>query len=183
MAFIFLVEDGTGLSNATSYVSISEASDLLFTDKRRYVPFFASQDSEKESVLSLATTYLDTRYKWEGSKTVNDSALRWPRTSIEDRDGIVIDSNTLPVNLKHATALLAALMIEDMISFSDGADTAIPAYPLQEIKVDVIELKYQIPEQSPAITSSEQVPDEIKYLLSYLGVATSPSQQFAKINK
>lgn len=183
MAFTFKVEDGTGLPDATSFVSVAEATDLLFTDKNRYTPFNAAGQVEQESALSLASTYLDTRYKWNGSKTVSTSSLRWPRTGVVDRDEVTIASDIVPVSVEHATALMAALFIENKFSFSDGADSGNSIYPLSEIKVDVIELKYQIPDGSEAVTSSDYVPEEVKYLLSFLGFAISTNNMFAKISK
>jgi len=181
MAFTFKVEDGTGFTDSNSYVSESEAIDLLFTDTPRHDAFVAADAAVQQAALSLSSTYLDTSYKWLGTKTVEASAMRWPRTNTVDRDGIDIGTNEIPTDLKHAVALMATLVIEGKVSFSESAsDDA--AYPLKEITVDVIELEFAIPDS--AISNPKQkIPDSVKNLLNSFGLWIGTTLQFARINK
>ncbi len=181
MAFTFLVEDGTGLATATSYVSIAEALDLLFTDTLRHTPFNAATTADKENALSLASTYLDTRFKWEGCKAVDASGLRWPRTNVLDRDNVKVLKTVIPTALKHAVALTAALMIEAKLSFSNAANST-QQYPITELKVDVITLDFQVPD-TDFLLQGERVPDEIKFILQGFGAPVSAQSSFVKINK
>lgn len=181
MAFTFLAEDGTGIAAATSYVSTAEALDLLFTDSLRYAAFNSASIKDKENTLSLASTYLDTRFKWEGIKSVSTSGLRWPRSGVLDRDDVVILPTVIPTPLKHATALTAALMLESKLSFSNAANST-QQYPITELKVDVISLDFQVPD-TDFLLQGERVPDEIKFILQGFGAPVSAQTSFVKINK
>jgi hypothetical protein len=181
MAFTFLLEDGTGLSGANAYASVSEALDILYTDPLRYASFNSSSTKERENSLALASVYLDTRFHWEGTKTVGASGLRWPRTYVYDRDNLLIAADVIPSRLKHATALLASLMLESKASFSNAASST-QQYPITALKVDVISLDFQVPD-TDFLLQGERVPDEIKFLLQGLGAPTSAQSAFVKINK
>lgn len=181
MAFTFLLEDGTGLAAANAYTSVAEALDLLYTDPARYASFNSSTTKERESSLALASTYLDTRYHWEGSKQVDTSGLRWPRSGVADRDNVAVAITVIPNSLKHATALVATLILEGKASFSDAAGTT-QQYPITALKVDVISLDYQVPE-TDFLLQTERVPDEVKFLLQGLGAPVSAQSSFVKINK
>lgn len=181
MAFTFLVEDGTGLTAANAYVSAADALDLLFTDTARYTVFNAADTPTQQSALSLASDYLDSRYKWDGTKYVDTSGLRWPRQSACDRDGVEIATDALPKALLRATALMAALILEGKASFSDSASTT-QAYPLTELKVDVITLNFQVPDTDQTL-SLEKVPNEIKLILQGIGGPINANVSFVKINK
>lgn len=181
MAFTFIAEDGTGLATATSYVSIAEALDLLFPDTLRHAAFNTAPTAEKEATLSLASTYLDTRFQWEGCKAVNASGLRWPRANVLDRDRVKVLKTVIPQALKHATALVAALMIESKLSFSNAANST-QQYPITELKVDVITLDFQVPD-TDFLLQGERVPDEIKFILQGFGAPVSAQVTFVKINK
>jgi hypothetical protein len=181
MAFTFLLEDGTGLAAANSYASVEETKDILYTDPLRYAAFNSANTKERENALALASTYLDTRFQWNGSKAVDTSALRWPRDYAYDRDSVLISSTVIPTTLKHATALMASLMLEEKASFSDAAGTT-QQYPLTALKVDVISLDFQVPD-TDFLLQGERVPDEIKFLLQGLGAPTSAQSAFVKINK
>lgn len=73
-----IVEDGSGLPNAESYVSVSTAAAYLTAMGS---PDFAdAQLSEQEAALRRATQYLDTRYTFIGEPMTDTQALQWPRS-------------------------------------------------------------------------------------------------------
>lgn len=181
MAFTFTVEDGTGLTGANSYVSVAEALDILFPDTARYDALNAASQGIQESALSLASSYLDTRFQWNGTKYVTTSGLRWPRSNAYDRDGQLIDYTLVPRELKHATALVASMIVSGSASFSDAATTT-QAYPITELKVDVLEVNFQVPD-TEHLLQIERVPQEIKLILKGLGSTVSGDTTFAKIAK
>jgi hypothetical protein len=91
-----IVEDGTGLTTANSYVSEAEA-DAYFEIVPAYSDVWAAYTAtEKENLLRMATRVLDARTSWEGHKQVDESALRWPRKHVRDRDGLLVDSDLVP---------------------------------------------------------------------------------------
>ena len=181
MAFTFLTEDGTGLAAANAYATVSESLDLLYPDSNRYEAFNTPSTKDQENSLALASSYLDTRYQWDGSKYVATSGLRWPRSGATDRDDVAIAVTVVPTSLKHATALVAALMLEGKASFSDSAGTT-QQYPLKALQVDVIKLDYQVPD-TDFLLQNERVPDEVKFILQGIGIPVSSQSAFVKINK
>jgi hypothetical protein len=94
-----IVEDGTGLSTAESYVSVAEAD--------AYFALFPSDnwfgtESEKENALRVASRDLDLLYgaQWLGTPFTTIQALSFPRVTAG-----------VPTLLKRATIELAALQL------------------------------------------------------------------------
>jgi len=135
MAFSFVVEDGTGLPNATSYVSLEEANDILITNIHN-TAWDALDDTQKEYLLAWSTSLLDTKAEWDGYKTYSTSALRWPRKYVINRDNLCLPSDEIPLQLKQATAQYARYLVEQDRTVEQ--ETA----GITEIVVDVIELKF-----------------------------------------
>jgi hypothetical protein len=103
-----VVEDGTGLSNADSYLSEADA-DTYHTDHGNPTKWSNATTAQKEEALRLATQYLDATYngRWRGRRNLIDQALDWPRLDVYDRDGFLLPSDELPAALEHATAEMA----------------------------------------------------------------------------
>lgn len=73
-----VVEDGTGLANAESYVSVADA-DAYHVDFGN-TAWASSTEPAKEAALRRATQYLDSRYRYRGEPLTDTQALAWPRT-------------------------------------------------------------------------------------------------------
>jgi hypothetical protein len=106
-----VVEDGTGLADANSYISVADA-DTYHSD-RGHTDWTAAAAEEKEQALILATQYLDGRYRkrWKGYKSTTGQALSWPRLNVRDEDGYSLDG-TIPARLTYATAEAALAQIK-----------------------------------------------------------------------
>ncbi len=103
-----IVEDGTGLPNANSYVSVADA-DSYHVD-RGNAAWAAAASSDRETALIRATAYLEARYVWvSGFKALGgeDQSLSWPRYEAIDRDGYAIDVNVIPRPVVQSTCELA----------------------------------------------------------------------------
>ncbi len=105
-----IVEDGTGLSTAESYISVADAS-TYFTN--RGVTAWAALDegeaeTNREAYLRLATDYMIQmfRNRWEGVRYTEDQALDWPRMGVV-RDSWQVDTDEIPEEVKRACAELA----------------------------------------------------------------------------
>lgn len=75
-----IVEDGTGLPDAESYVSVADATD--YHAARGNVAWAAATLSQQEIALRVATDYLDSRYVWRGTRRTIHQALLFPRFGI-----------------------------------------------------------------------------------------------------
>ena len=74
-----IVEDGTGLPDADSYVSVADA-DIYATAMGHFAWLDAAvTNDQKEVALRRATQYIDSEYTFRGSILDPDQALEWPR--------------------------------------------------------------------------------------------------------
>lgn len=106
-----VVEDGSGLSTAESYASVAAATAYWAARTEPAAWAALSTDGEKEVALRQATEYLDARFgaRWKGyHANPLVQALDWPRSSVLDRDGYCVASDSLPTNLVRATIEAAA---------------------------------------------------------------------------
>lgn len=100
-----IVEDGTGLADAESYISVVYADD--YHAKFSNSPDWAGADlASKERALRLATQFTDLRYgaRFRGVRKSIDQALEWPRVEAADSPLVFLLESSLPVKLKQATA-------------------------------------------------------------------------------
>lgn len=97
-----IVEDGTGLANAESYVSVANA-DAYHASIGNST--WTGTDPVKETALRRAVRYLDGSYRlrFKGIKNKSTQALEWPRAGVIDPSGWVQSSIALPAVLISAT--------------------------------------------------------------------------------
>jgi len=118
-----VVEDGTGKSDADSYLSEADA-DTYNTAHSASTDWSGADSADKEKALRLATQYLDVRYDglWKGYKATDAQALAWPRIVAEKEDcydSAYYAQDALPAVLEKATAELALRVIEGDTLFDD----------------------------------------------------------------
>ena len=150
----FVLEDGTGLSNATSYVSLEEFVAYCQGHQQYQAIGALMSNEQRQSALMYGTRWIDNRYRWlgrvwnmgeDGSGTAQ--ALRWPRNEIWDEDGRELvaatddDTCPLPDRLKEAVCE-AALMHHQSAVNEYAADGQLAQGPIQRVKVDTIEVEY-----------------------------------------
>ncbi len=109
----FIVEDGTGLANATSYATLAFADDY-FADRGVVRWTEQSCDEEKQVALILATDYLDLRFRYLGFRKLPETqALEWPREGVISRSNLVIiSSDSVPVRVQKAAAEIAIIALD-----------------------------------------------------------------------
>lgn len=112
MAFVFEAETGAGSPTANSYCSVSFADDYHVKKKRTAATWAALSTQNKQYRLVEATEIIDRECaeKWAGVQAhlrPTEQRLYWPRYDVYDGDGQYIDSETIPEELKAATAELA----------------------------------------------------------------------------
>ena len=149
-----VVEDGTGLSNADSFVSVAYADTYFST---RGVTAWASL-TNKEALLIKATDYIEAVYSesWKGV-TLNDTqSLSFPR--------IIDDATVYPDRLLKAVCELA-LKANSSVLLIDEKQRVL------EKKIDVMTIKYA--EYSDQKTQYSMVYGLISPYLSSSGASKS----------
>lgn len=149
----FIVEDGTGLDNATSYVSVAEADDYLSI--RPNIDDWTELDStEKEAKLMWATRLLDQRARFYGRKTDNANGLEWPRIGVTDKNGAVVPYDVVPEPIKDATVEIAFyLLVNSLDPALPPGGGGVAGGAIKRIKADVVEIEYTEGTAASAVTT------------------------------
>lgn len=109
MAATFVVEDGSGKSDANAYDTV-EGVDLYWDNHGTPQNWGSASQAEKEQRIRLATQWLDINFghEYRGKKAYYESALLFPRFGLYDSEGYCRDtSEYLPQELKDALAEVA----------------------------------------------------------------------------
>lgn len=114
-----IVEDGTGLTTAETYVSVTDA-DAYHTAMGN--TGWTGTDAAKEVALRRAAQYIDTRYTYRGTRVNLNQSLEWPRAFYE-MDG---RTESWPVpNLKAACCEAALRALSDTLTADVSTDQVI----------------------------------------------------------
>lgn len=101
----FLVEDGSGVSDANAYTPVSYCDDH-HTDRGNSA-WNDFTTPEKQAGIIRASEYVDKRFgiRFVGLRSTKDQGLEWPRDDAFDLDGYLLSSvDEVPRNLKKAVA-------------------------------------------------------------------------------
>lgn len=106
MAIEFVVEDGTGKTDATSYLSVAELDqgwENLGYDGSTLI------EATKQVLLNVATKVVDGQYgnRFPGVRRYVTQRLQWPRTDAYYRDGHKVAYNSVPPEVKNAVLEMA----------------------------------------------------------------------------
>lgn len=146
MAISFVVEDGSGKTNASSYTDISTADDYVALNKHES-NWSSATTAQKQNALMRATIILDDNMDWYGSMANSNQALQWPRLGVNDKYGTEISSSTIPTFLKYATAELArALHTEDRDADPDTKGFSSMSVRGLSLGVDKADRRHVLPE-------------------------------------
>lgn len=106
MAVQFVVEDGSGKSDSTSYIAVEDLKQ--YWDNMGY-DYSELSDSEIEVLLIRSTKMLDGQYasRWPGVRKSVTQALQWPRAKGIYPDGYDIPDDEVPKELEEAVLEMA----------------------------------------------------------------------------
>lgn len=151
-----VVEDGTGVVTANAYATVEEIDELL--SYHVHSTWSTITDDElKANLIIWASDILDMRTTWFGCKTYETSGLAWPRTGVRDREGIAIDDNIVPDEVKRAVATLADYLI------AGNPDTVNTSNNITMLQADVVVLKFD------PYAPTFKFPDSIAFIIKGLG--------------
>lgn len=142
-----VVEDGTGVTGANGYVSLSDCADYC---SARGLTFASSPSDAGEQAIIRATASLDAQYRgrFNGYKTSGRSQnLEWPRTAAFDAEGYDIASDEIPQEVINATCELAAREFDE--ANSTNPDIGKDAFT-KRMKAGSVEIEYGA--NVPAVT-------------------------------
>lgn len=153
-----IVEDGTIVDGAESYISVADASTII-TNRGGSAEWDALTETQKEVQLRLATEYIDDNYKFLGCLVEPTQPLQFPRTGLAK-----YDSDEIPSEILKATSVLAYKSISNpLYKIEDQSNGAIKS---QFDKLDVLETKTEY--YSGGTGSAQIVFSEVKKILSDL---------------
>lgn len=93
MTLVIIVEDGSGVANANSYISVTDA-DAYFGARLYSTAWTGAVTATKNIALVQAARTLDNYIQWYGIKSDPDFTMQWPRVDIYERqivDGVETD--------------------------------------------------------------------------------------------
>jgi hypothetical protein len=159
MAIGFVVEDGSGKSDATSYVSLNEADQ--FHENHGSTDWSALSQDEKYVALISATSYIDSYFTWvHGRRTNETQALDWPRIGAYDEDEYYFDETEVPQQVKDACCALALrASSEDIVSDSER--------PVKAFKAGSVSVEFE--EGTSGLNTYNQVNALLKGLVTGFG--------------
>jgi hypothetical protein len=74
----------------------------------------SATDAQKNAALAQATRMLDSSIQdWKGLRKTYAQPLQWPRAWMSDREGWVVDSNSIPPKIRDACCEFAIRLISD----------------------------------------------------------------------
>jgi hypothetical protein len=97
-----VIEDGSGLANAQSYVTIVDVANYA-------AAFGLTPPTSPNAAIMTAMRYLEGMFydRWVGVKKTENQALSWPRAYATKRDGWAVPESTIPNEVKNAVCALA----------------------------------------------------------------------------
>lgn len=116
----FVPEDGTGLADANSYVTLAEFQAYWI---ERGIDMSQYSDTDKQVSLVLATEHVDLFWgpKFFGYKMTKEQALEFPRHCIYDSDGYLVEG--VPKKLKAAVCEYAKRNLVDNVVLAPDPTT------------------------------------------------------------
>lgn len=139
-----IVETGSGLAGADSYVS--EAEFDAYVEARGLTP---TAGADVEAALVRASAWIDWRFaaRFSGIRLKGRlQGLAWPRQYGVDRDGYAVAADAVPVEIKHAT--IEAALREMAAPGSLAPDVTADSSLVKREKLGSIEVEYAVPTAS-----------------------------------
>lgn len=104
-----VTEDGTGLANAESLVSVAEVTAYVAAFAGPLASLWTGDTAAKEARCRRATQYLVAEFgpRLKGRRKFDTQALPYPRIDVYDRDDFLVPDDSVPIQVKHACAELA----------------------------------------------------------------------------
>ena len=140
----FVVEDGTGKSDANALITV-EFLDQHFLDQG--TDLSGTDAADKQAAIVRATRYMCNSMDWAGWKTYGRNhtsgaqGICFPRQGVEDKEGHAIDNDVVPIEVQKACAVLSNYEINNVGALQP---TYIPHDRVAEEQVGPLKVKYDL---------------------------------------
>jgi hypothetical protein len=125
-------------STANSYCTLAEADQ--YQDDRPAVSTTWADASENNKIRALlwATQLMESLFNWNGYASTTTQALGWPRQGLLERIDVVLDSDTVPSEVKDAQSEYA----RQLLVTNRAQDNDIEAQSISSIKAGSVALVF-----------------------------------------
>ena len=142
-------------TTANSYCTLAEADQ--YQDDRPAVSTTWADASENNKIRALlwATQLMESLFDWNGYASTTTQALGWPRQGLLERIDVVLDSDTVPQEVKDAQSEYA----RQLLVTNRAQDNDLEAQSISSIKAGSVALVFD-----SSAAYNKVVPDAV-YLL------------------
>lgn len=112
-----------GASNANTYCTRSDATQYDDNHPQSSTTWSGASNDQKDQALLMSTRLMDEHVDWTGAASDTVQVLNWPRTGMWDRNGNGMDSDSIPNDLRDATAEFARQIIAENRMADDAVST------------------------------------------------------------
>lgn len=110
-----VVEDGTGIASADSYIAVADLR--TYCANLNYAIAADVQDAFLATRLRAASNWIDTSFRYKGTRLTSTQALEFPRAGLMDWSSMLVTG--VPLRVAKACAELAYKAIADDQLFQD----------------------------------------------------------------
>ena len=144
-----------GASNANTYCTRSDATQYDDNHPQSSTTWSGASNDLKDQSLLMATRLMDEHIAWTGAASDVIQILNWPRIGMWDRNGNSMDSDSIPNDLRDATAEFA----RQIIAADRMADDAVSTKGITNLKAGPVSLTFS------GRKGAKVVPDAVYYML------------------
>ncbi len=114
-----ILENGTGVANAVSYISATDATTYLTAYEPVGITAWPGVTADQEAALVVGCQALELNYRelWLSQKRSVSNDLSWPRYYFYDKNGLLVSDTTIPNAIKQAQATLALYHVQGVDVF------------------------------------------------------------------
>ena len=154
MAVVIVVEDGSQIENANSYVTLDEANEYV-ANIGGDSSWDSLTDDNKNIRIYQAQRYLHQKYasKFVGSVSSTTQPLDWPRGNGYTRNGVELDDSSIPIEVKDSQIELALLWSRGSnVLYPSGSNNVKKVY--KKLSVMTTETEYFSPSVNGEINTT-----------------------------
>ena len=104
-----VVEDGTGVTGANSYVTTAEITEWVLSNPHD-TTWIALGAAAMNGYAVMSCRVMEEQMDWDGWQTDDEQARDLPRSGMVDKNGNYIDSDEIPTSVKNAQSERARLL-------------------------------------------------------------------------